>query len=277
MLIDLHLHTIATPHHATWEPAQLVQAAHAQGVRVIAVTDHNTTSQVQATLDATQATDVQVIPGLELDSAWGDRLWHILIYGVDPHAAAIVELGNSVAERNARDAQAMAAVLRDQGHGLPSFEALARRPTVADLGLALVIDGIVPRQAGVEDEAAGTGWIMTHLRTLYRPVTVAEAVTVTHAHGGVAVLAHPGRSKGVYAIPATAADVESMVKVGLDGIEALYAGHSPEQQLFYSDLARVHQLLVSAGSDSHHPVDGLRPRPALDCAPLLQRLGINMS
>ncbi len=277
MLIDLHLHTIATPHHATWEPAQLVQAAHAQGVGVIAVTDHNTTSQVQAALDAAIVTDVQVIPGLELDSAWGDRLWHILIYGVDPHAEAIVDLGNSVAERNARDAQAMATALRERGHGLPSFEALTRRPTVADLGQALVIDGIVPRQPGVEDEAAGTDWIMRHLRTLYRPVTVAEAVTVTHAHGGIAVLAHPGRSKGVYAIPATAADVEAMVQVGLDGIEALYAGYSPEQQLFYSDLARVHHLLISAGSDSHRPVDGLRPRSALDCAPLLQRLGINMS
>ncbi len=277
MLVDLHLHTLATPHHATWEPAQLVKAAEVQGVGVIAVTDHNTTAQVQAAQDAAQTTEVLVIPGLELDSACGDRLWHILIYGVEPHAPAIVKLGTSVAERNAEDAQHMASVLRERGYALPSFEVLRCRPTVADLGHALVKDGVVARQPGVEDEAAGTGWIMTHLRTFYHPVTVAEAVAVTHAAGGITVLAHPGRSKGVYAIPATTTDVQAMVNVGLDGIEAFYAGHSAEQQRFYSSLAQRHALLISAGSDSHHPADGLRPRPAVDCAALLMRLGIEMS
>ncbi len=212
-----------------------------------------------------------------MNSALGDRLWHILIYGIDPHAPAIVALGASVAERNARDAQEMAAQLRATRHALPSFDALTRRPTVADLGLALVTDGLVPAQPGVEDEAAGTGWIMTNLRHLYRPVTVDEAVAAAHAHGGLAVLAHPGRSKGVYAIPATAADVAAMAAVGLDGIEALYSGHTADEQRFYGELAQQHGLLISAGSDSHHPHQGFRPRPAADCAAFLSRLGINLA
>lgn len=278
MLVDLHLHTIATPHHATWEPAALVRTAREQGVSIIAVTDHNTTDQVQAALDAAAAAEVKVIPGLELDSAMGDRLWHVLIYGIDPHAPAITKLGCSVAERNWWDAQAMAKRLRAEGHVLRSFDAIPqafpRRPTVADLGLSLVQDGIVAPQAGVEDEAAGAGWIMTNLRELYLPVTVGEAIAVTHAHGGVAVLAHPGRSKGRYAVPATADDVRAMVELGLDGIEALYAGHTAEQQHFYSNLAAEYGLLVSAGSDSHHPAQGLRPRAAADCAALLARLGV---
>ncbi|HEX6289118.1 MAG TPA: hypothetical protein VFZ66_07995, partial [Herpetosiphonaceae bacterium] len=88
------------------------------------------------------------------------------------------------------------------------------------------------------------------------------------------VLAHPGRSKGVYAIPATAEDVAAMAAVGLDGIEALYSGHSAEQQQCYGDLARRYGLLITAGSDSHHPAQGLRGRPARDCAAFLMRLGI---
>jgi hypothetical protein len=78
----------------------------------------------------------------------------------------------------------------------------------------------------------------------------------------------------VYAIPATAEDVAGMVAVGLDGIEALYSGHSQAEQQFYSDLALTHGLLVTAGSDSHHPAQGLRGRPAADCAAFLERLGI---
>lgn len=275
MLIDLHTHTIATPHHATWEPDALVRYAKAQGVGVLAVTDHNTTSQVTAAQRAAQEHGVTLIPALELDSAFGAKLWHILIYNIDPEAPAIVALGASVAERNARDAQEIAAHFRAQGHALASLAAISgRAPTVADVGHALVKDGVVPSQPGVEDEAAGTGWIMTNLRELYRPVTVDEAVAAAHQQGGLAVLAHPGRSKGVYAIPATAEDVAAMVAVGLDGIEALYAGHSAEQQRFYHDLAREHGLLVTAGSDSHHPAQGLRGRPAADCAAFLARLGI---
>ena len=274
MLIDLHTHTIATPHHATWEPDALVRYAKTHGIGVLAVTDHNTTSQVQAAQMAAAEHGVTLIPALELDSAFGAKLWHILIYGVDPTAPAIVALGAAVAERNARDAEAIADHFRQQGHALPWLASLERQPTVADVGHALVKHGIVPPQPGVEDEAAGTGWIMTQMRELYRPVTVDEAVSVTHQEGGVAVLAHPGRSKGVYAIPATAEDVEAMVVVGLDGIEALYSGHSAEQQQFYSDLAAAHALLVTAGSDSHHPAQGLRGRPAVDCAAFLEQLGI---
>ena len=274
MLIDLHTHTIATPHHATWEPDALVRYARDRGIGVLAVTDHNTTSRVTAAQRAARKYGVTLIPALELDSASSTKLWHILIYGIDPEAAAIVALGASVAERNARDAEEIAAHMRAQGHALPWLATLDRTPTVADVGHALVRDGVVPPQPGVEDEAAGTGWIMTHLRELYRPVTVAEAIMVVHAEGGLAVLAHPGRSKGVYAIPATAEDVAEMAALGLDGIEALYAGHSAAEQQFFLDLARQHRLLVTAGSDSHHPQQGLRGRPAADCAAFLERLGI---
>ncbi|HEY0607956.1 MAG TPA: PHP domain-containing protein [Herpetosiphonaceae bacterium] len=274
MLIDLHTHTIATPHHATWEPDALVRHAKEQGVAVLAVSDHNTTSQVQAALDAGQQHGVHVIPALELDSAFGSKLWHVLIYGIDPANPAIVALAASVFERNARDAQEIAAYFRERGDALPWLETLDRQPTVADVGHALVKAGIVPSQPGVEDEAAGTGWIMTNLRQLYRPVTVDEAIAVTHCEGGLAVLAHPGRSKGVYAIPATVEDVAAMAAAGLDGIEALYSGHSSEQQQFYSELAHRHGLLITAGSDSHHPAQGLRGRPARDCAAFLARFGI---
>lgn len=274
MLIDLHTHTIATPHHATWEPETLVRYASEHGVGVLAVTDHNTTSHVVAALAAGRKYGVTLIPALELDSAFNGKLWHLLMYNVDPAAPEIVALAASVAERNARDAQELRAYFRTQGHALPWLDTLARTPTVADVGHALVKDGIVPPQPGVEDEAAGTGWIMTHLRELYRPVLVDEAIAVTRAQGGLAVLAHPGRSKGMYAIPATADDVAAMTAAGLDGIEAFYAQHTPEQQQFYADLARQYGLLVTAGSDSHHPAQGLRGRPAQDCGEFLARLNI---
>jgi 3',5'-nucleoside bisphosphate phosphatase len=47
-MIDLQIHTAATPGHATWEPEALAAAAARAGLQVIAVTDHNTTAGVAA-------------------------------------------------------------------------------------------------------------------------------------------------------------------------------------------------------------------------------------
>jgi 3',5'-nucleoside bisphosphate phosphatase len=276
MLVDLHIHTIATPHHSTWEPDALARYAAAHEIGVIAVSDHNTVSEVRAAIEAGARQGVRVVPAVELDSAFGDKLWHLLIYGVDPETPDLIALCESVDQRNARDAQDLIAYVESQGHRLPWLDTLDRRPTVADVGHALVKAGIIPAQAGVEDEAAGTGWIMTHLRHLYRPVTVDEAIVVAHAHGGLAVLAHPGRSKGVYAIPATANDIAAMTEAGLDGIEVYYPTHTAAQERFYRELALTHGLLVTAGGDSHHPSQGLRPRPAADCRAFLERVGIEI-
>jgi predicted metal-dependent phosphoesterase TrpH len=100
---------------------------------------------------------------------------------------------------------------------------------------------------------------------------VDEVIAVAHRAGGLAVLAHPGRSKGIYAIPATAEDVAEMAAAGLDGIEVLYPSHSAEQRAFYSALAQRHGLLVTGGSDSHHPQQPLAAWPLETCQAFLER------
>jgi len=274
MLLDLQIHTIATPGHASWEAETLARYAAEHGFGVVAVTDHNTLAQVAAAQAAGARHGVRVIPGLELDSAYGGKLWHTLVYGVAPDTPAIVALAASVAERNARDAQDIIAALRSEGRELPSLAGV-QHPTVAAVGLALVRDGVAPPVDGVDDEAAGMAFILHRMAAMYRPPGVDEIIDVAHAHGGLAVLAHPGRSKGVYAIPAEEGDVRAMAERGIDGIEALYAQHSPAQQAFYSELARRYGLLVTAGSDSHHPAQGLVGRPLKDCAAFVERVLIN--
>lgn len=96
-------------------------------------------------------------------------------------------------------------------------------------------------------------YILTHLPGAYRPPAVDEIIAVAHDAGGVAVLAHPGRSKGVYAIPAAAEDIAAMAAAGLDGIEVYYPTHHSHQVKMYQRLAQRHGLLITGGSDSHHP------------------------
>lgn len=257
-MIDLHIHTTATPHHASWAPEQLAIAAAGAGLHTIAAVDHNTTVGVRDLQAAGARQGVRVIAGVEIDSGFVGKLWHTLVYGVDPDEPALLALCAAVFERNMADAAALRIELARRGFALGGLGALGRSPNVADVGAALArgnpLDG---RRSGEDDESAGMRYILTEVAGGYRPVGVDEIIGVAQRAGGLAVLAHPGRSKGLYAIPATGADIAALAAAGLHGIEVFYPTHSAEQRDFYLEQARLHGLLVTGGSDSHHPSQAL--------------------
>jgi predicted metal-dependent phosphoesterase TrpH len=89
---------------------------------------------------------------------------------------------------------------------------------------------------------------------------VEDAIAVTHAAGGVAVLAHPGAYPRVRDIDAV---VARLAAAGLDGIEVRYPyahnrGHFGADArevaalvAHFHDLAEQHDLLITGGSDYH--------------------------
>ena len=276
MKLDLHIHTIATPHHSRWQAAELVAAARAAGIGVLAIADHNTTAQVDAVAAAARAAGIHVVPGVELDTAFNGKLWHTLVYGVDPADPGLLALCEAVVTRNRADAHHLITTMAGQGHPLPSLAQIAvdREPNLADVAHALVRDGVWPTEAGSEDEAAGMAFLLRNHPGFYNPLSVAEVADVAHAGGGVAVLAHPGREKSVYAIPADAADIALLVAAGLDGLEVAYPTHTPEQTAFYRAQAAQYGLLMTAGNDSHGPKNPLGQYEAAEYGAFLARMGI---
>ncbi|MGN6361680.1 MAG: PHP domain-containing protein, partial [Thermomicrobiales bacterium] len=65
----------------------------------------------------------------------------------------------------------------------------------------------------------------------------------------------------------------------IDGLEAYYPTHTPEQVAAYAALAERYDLLCSCGSDSHGPDWPRDPiaYPVDRAAPLLARLGVTTS
>jgi len=264
-MIDLHIHTSATPHHSSWAPEQLAGAAAGAGLRAIAAADHNTTAGVRALQAAGARHGLRVITGVEIDSGFAGKLWHTLVYGVDPEEPALQALCAAVFERNMADAAALRIELGRRGFAIDGLNALGRPPNVADVGAALARgNALAGRLAGEDDESAGMRYILTEVPGGYQPIGVDEIIAVARRTGGLAVLAHPGRSKGLYAIPATAEDIAALAAAGLHGVEVFYPTHTAEQRGFYLDLARRHGLLVTGGSDSHHPHQALARVDPLD-------------
>ena len=76
---DLHIHSIAGSHDvtdSTATPEAIVALAAQEGLRIIAITDHNEISGVAAALTAGSASQMLVIPGVELSTPEG----HLLCY-----------------------------------------------------------------------------------------------------------------------------------------------------------------------------------------------------
>ena len=270
-MIDLHLHTTASDGRAT--PAELVSAVDAAGVRIMAVTDHDTIAAWDEVSTLAGARGITAITGIEITAVEEGRDVHVLAYGfraTDPALSAF--LG---AQLDARRARTREIGRRLTALGVPiDVEAVVNavprgqsvgRPHVAR---ALVAAGHVASVTEAFDRWIGGGCAAFVPR---EGAPVRDVVAVVAAAGGVTALAHPGKS-GVDA------RLRAFVDAGLPGIEVYHPDHSPALRERYRAFAEAHGLLMTGGSDYHaDPEHGRHPGcagvPAHVWAALAARLG----
>ena len=244
--VDLHLHTTASDGLLT--PRALIEAAATNGLRTIAITDHDTTDGVaEATAAAAELGSLTVIPGVELSTAPDPVECHMLGYFVAITEPGLVSRLREL--RLGRTDRGRAMVEQLATLGLPlrweRVEQLAGgsvgRPHIAR---AMVERGYVETVAEAFDRYIGKG------RPAYvdRPtLTPTEAVELIHGAGGVAVVAHPLSPL----IPDLDAFLRRLAAVGLDGLEVYYGDYTPAQVAELREVARRHGLIATGGSDFH--------------------------
>ena len=89
MNVDLHCHSTASD--GALAPAVLVARAFENGVRVLALTDHDTLEGLAEARTAATELGMQLVNGVELSCTWGGATIHVLGYGFDVNAAPLVE------------------------------------------------------------------------------------------------------------------------------------------------------------------------------------------
>lgn len=247
--IELHCHSTASD--GTYSPTQVVEMAAARRVRVLALTDHDTTDGVLEAAGAAGAHGLTLIPGVELTCSVERGEVHLLGYFVSVSNADFqAQLARF---RGGRDARGQAIVAKLNALGIPvrwdRVKALAGvgavgRPHVAraliEVGAATSVDEAFDRYLGRGRPA--------HVER--QRLTPVEAVQLVRAAGGVPVLAHP---LSVLNLEATLAE---MVPAGLLGIEAYYGAYKPAERGALADIAAFHNLLTTVGSDFHGDVHG---------------------
>jgi predicted metal-dependent phosphoesterase TrpH len=253
MRIDLHTHSTASD--GTDTPAELVAAAAAAGLDVVALTDHDTTAGWAEAVEALPA-GLRLIRGAEFsciapDGRGGRVSVHLLGYLFDPASEVIIaEQARLRDERRIRlgtMAQRMAAdgfpVDPDTLFGGLMPDAPVGRPHLAR---ALVSAGVV----GSVDEAfhrfLNTGGPYFTGRA---DTDVSAAVRMVRAAGGVPVLAHAAaRRRGPVIDPAVIAELAAE---GLAGVEVDHPDHTGDDRAALRDLAAALGLLITGSSDHH--------------------------
>jgi hypothetical protein len=247
--IDLHTHSSCSD--GTDSPAELVQAAKAAGLDVVAITDHDTTAGWDEAIAAGERLGVTVVPGAELSCRLDGIQIHLLGYGFDRSEPEFARERNLL--RDDRERRAELIVQRCRELGAPITWARVReiagsasigRPHVAS---ALVEAGVV---ASV-DEAFSSDWLADGGRAYVDKYALDpfRALKLLRESGGVAVFAHPAAGRRGRIV--TDDQIAELSRAGLRGIEVDHVDHDAAARERIRRLAADLGLVPTGSSDYH--------------------------
>lgn len=250
MKFDLHLHTTASDGRLT--PKAIVRLAVKTGVRVIAITDHDSVDGVAPALTAAEAfPSLTVIPGVEINTDVPQGEVHILGYFVD---YTNQELGSTLyGLRTSRENRALTMIAKLRALGVEiewqRVQELAGggsicRPHIAQ---ALLEKGYISSVKEAFTRYIGRNGPAYVEREKITPV---EAVKLVARVRGLPVLAHPADIDGLDRL------LPRLINAGLVGVEVWYNGYSPEVIDGLKNIASEFGLIVTGGSDYHGFGDG---------------------
>ena len=251
MLIDLHTHSTASD--GTDSPADLVRAAGAAELDIVAITDHDTTAGWAEAVAALPA-GLALVRGIEMSCEGRGEdgrpvAVHLLAYLFDPaHAAFARERERLRNERIVR-IRAMAELMMEDGLPIDADEVLAEAGPAAGrphLARALMRAGVVGSigEAFVDLLAPRGRYFVDKSDT-----PLDEAVQLVAEAGGVSVLAHGrARTRGRLL---SLDHVRDLAGAGLHGVEVHHPDHSPEDSRVLQALADELGLVVTGSSDYH--------------------------
>jgi len=275
---DLHTHTVYSD--GALAPSELVARAAANGVQVLALTDHDVTDGVPEAQAAAQQAGITLVPGVEISVTWGAQTVHVVGLQIDiTHPGLQAGLARLREFREWR-AEEIGRRLAKAGIAGASegARALAQRGLVSRTHFAqfLVASGHAADVRSVFKK------YLVHGKPGYVPGQWAgldEAIGWIRAAGGQAVLAHPARYK------ITATRLKKLLgefrDAGGAAIEVVSGSHSRDDMFRFAQLAHSFGLLASSGSDFHGPHNyymDLGPMPPLPdgCTPVWQTWGTSV-
>lgn len=260
---DLHNHSTASD--GTLSPSELVCLAAGVGVRVLALTDHDSTEGVAEATRAAAENGINLISGVEISVTWNKQTIHIVGLNVDVENSRLQQGLTDL--RAFRDQRALEIGDRLEKAGIPEAFEGAR----AFSNGRLISRTHFARHLVQIGAAADERKVFKHFLVNGKPghvpgqwASLEDTLSWIHAAGGQAVIAHPARYR------MTRSKLRRLIKefaeLGGEALEVVSGSHSRDDYFVMAKHAGEFGLLASAGSDFHSPE---HPWVALGRLPLL--------
>jgi predicted metal-dependent phosphoesterase TrpH len=248
-MIDLHTHTTCSD--GTDRPRELVNKAIVQGLEVLGIADHDTTSGWE---EATQALrgKLQLVLGAEISCLTTEGISvHMLGMLFDPNHIEMQTVLEETRDGRLPRMRKMIEKMRAEGMDISIEDVENAMPAGATMGRPHLADALVAKKIVKSREEAFVDLLHNDSRfyVSHAAPTPVEAIALIRRAGGVAVIAHPFASHRGQVLKAE--DFEDLVAAGLNGIEVDHRDQNPDERAMLRVIAQELDLVVTGSSDYH--------------------------
>jgi predicted metal-dependent phosphoesterase TrpH len=248
-VIDLHTHTNCSD--GTDSPRELVNKAIVQGLEVLGITDHDTTSGWQEATESLRGS-LKLVLGSEISCLTTDGISvHMLGLLFDPNHVEMQQVLEETRDGRLPRMRKMIEKMRAEGMDISIEDVKNSMPIGATMGRPHLADALVAKKIVKSRDEAFVDLLHNESRfyVSHAAPTPVEAIALIKRAGGVAVIAHPFASLRGQVLKAE--NFSDLIAAGLDGIEVDHRDQNPDERGMLRTIAQELNLVVTGSSDYH--------------------------
>jgi predicted metal-dependent phosphoesterase TrpH len=248
-MIDLHTHT--TSSDGTDSPRELVNKAIVQGLEVLGISDHDTTSGWQEATESLRG-NLKLALGAEISCLTDDGISvHMLGLLFDPLHQEMQTVLEETRDGRLPRMRKIIQKMQAEGFDISIEDVEKAMPAGATMGRPHLADALVNKKIVKSRDEAFTDLLHNESRfyVSHAAPTPIEAVKLIRRAGGVAVIAHPFASRRGQILGVD--DFADLVTAGLNGIEVDHRDHNPSERAMLRVIATELDLVITGSSDYH--------------------------
>ena len=248
-MIDLHTHTTCSD--GTDTPRELVNKAIVQGLEIVGITDHDTTSGWEEAQQSLRG-PLQLALGAEISCLTHDGISvHMLGLLFDPLHQEMQTVLEETRDGRLPRMRKMIENMRAEGMDISIEDVINAMPEGATMGRPHLADALVAKNIVKSRDEAFVDLLHNDSRfyVSHAAPTPAEAIALIRRAGGVAVIAHPFASHRGQILKSE--DFQELLIAGLNGIEVDHRDQNPDEREILRTIACELDLVVTGSSDYH--------------------------
>lgn len=252
-ICDLHTHTYYSDGRAS--PSEIIRYAKKIGIKVMAITDHDTANGSREGVYFANKLGIKLIPAIEFTSHWDKYISKslkndidVLGYGIDLYNENFKKAANKAINDIHERIEICCSIMTRNGYDISIKEVFlenCRYAGLKQLAQASLKKFSLPNIYFAQNMVESY-WKSVRTSSFH----IDQIISIIHDAGGIGILAHPSTmpvNNGIL----YKEDIKELVEMGLDGLEVFHPKMNRELRIHYYKLAQKFKLIISGGSDEH--------------------------